>query len=91
MKILTVLEFYDVILQNVIAGPSNIVCTDASGLYDYPFNFLYLSLLHRGSFYYTLVFDQCQLLKKEVEAIYLPKCSINFSYHTFDMLKFRHI
>ena len=40
LKILTILEFYDVIiLQNDVAGPSNVICTDTSGLYDYPFNF----------------------------------------------------
>ena len=32
-----ILEFYDVILQNGVLGPSDVVCTDTSSLYDYPF------------------------------------------------------
>ena len=32
-----ILEFYDIILQIDVAGPSNAVFIDTSGLYDYPF------------------------------------------------------
>ena len=34
-----ILGFYDIILQNDVACPNDVVCTDTSGLYDYPFNF----------------------------------------------------
>ena len=41
-----ILEFYDVILQNDIAGPSDDICTDTSGLYDYPFNLHICQIRH---------------------------------------------
>ena len=52
----TSLQIEDVILQNDVAGPSDVVfSTDTSGL-SYPFNFIYLL---QCAHYYSSTYDGC--------------------------------